>query len=59
MTVLALGCDAYGDAAMLGEGRVAKPTEEELTAQDEAGKLRAYYAALKVGKSWDGRWRDD
>jgi len=48
VTVLAMGCDAYGDAAMFGEGAVAKPPPEELEANDEVGKLRAYYGALKV-----------
>lgn len=51
VTVLAMGCDAYGDAAMFGEGAVAKPPPEELEANDEVGKLRAYYGALKVGKT--------
>jgi len=53
VTVLAMGCDAYGDAAMFGEGAVAKPPPEELEANDEVGKLRAYYSALKAGKTWD------
>lgn len=48
VTVLAMGCDAYGDAAMFGEGAVAKPPPEELEANDEVGKLRAYYGALKA-----------
>ena len=46
-------CDAYGDAAMFGEGAVAKPPPEELEANDEVGKLRAYYSARKAGKTWD------
>ena len=48
-----MGCDAYGDAAMLGEGAGAKPPGEDLEANDEAGKLRAYYAALKAGTAED------
>ncbi|CAK8990089.1 unnamed protein product [Durusdinium trenchii] len=53
VVVLGLGCSIYGDAFVLGEGKLPALPQEEGTdgtepAVDEVGNLRAYYAALKV-----------